>query len=148
MSVHPLLILPAPFPDCEVHYDDQERRDTQRLRHSLKKAFAMGSLVGRVPFLKGEVMIVRWFQVGKSNTSHPSRQSCLSISHFAYKYFLQLPKWWISQDNINCMIAGEKRFTFMHPSYKAQFEVPRLPWGGGENALKICGPLPQNHPFK
>lgn len=30
------------------------------------------------------------------------------------------------QDNINCMIAGEKRFVFMHPSYKAQFEVPQL----------------------
>lgn len=27
------------------------------------------------------------------------------------------------QDNINCMIAGRKRFIFMHPSYKARFEA-------------------------
>jgi len=27
------------------------------------------------------------------------------------------------QDNINCMIAGEKRFVFMHPSYKEDFEA-------------------------
>lgn len=27
------------------------------------------------------------------------------------------------QDNINCMIAGEKRFVFMHPSYKEAFEA-------------------------
>lgn len=27
------------------------------------------------------------------------------------------------QDNINCMIAGEKRFIFMHPSYKHDFEA-------------------------
>lgn len=26
------------------------------------------------------------------------------------------------QDNINCMVAGRKRFVFMHPSYKEQFE--------------------------
>lgn len=30
------------------------------------------------------------------------------------------PTW---KDNINCMIAGEKRFYFMHPSYKDDFEV-------------------------
>lgn len=28
-----------------------------------------------------------------------------------------------AQDNINCMIAGEKRFIFMHPSYKQDFEA-------------------------
>lgn len=28
-----------------------------------------------------------------------------------------------AQDNINCMIAGEKRFIFMHPSYKHDFEA-------------------------
>ncbi|CAJ1438618.1 unnamed protein product [Effrenium voratum] len=27
------------------------------------------------------------------------------------------------QDNINCMLAGEKRFVFMHPSYKKDFEA-------------------------
>jgi len=27
------------------------------------------------------------------------------------------------QDNINCMIAGSKRFVFMHPSWKAKFEA-------------------------
>mmetsp|Transcript_182454 Transcript_182454/g.578190 ORF Transcript_182454/g.578190 Transcript_182454/m.578190 type:complete len:292 (+) Transcript_182454:423-1298(+) len=27
------------------------------------------------------------------------------------------------QDNINCMLAGRKRFIFMHPSYKAKFEA-------------------------
>ncbi|CAK9065198.1 unnamed protein product [Durusdinium trenchii] len=29
----------------------------------------------------------------------------------------------VDMDNINCMIAGEKRFYFMHPSYKDDFEA-------------------------
>ncbi|CAE8628905.1 unnamed protein product [Polarella glacialis] len=68
-----------------------------------------------------------------------------------YLKFLDVHNMWIGrggsksvvhyddQDNINCMLDGEKRFIFMHPSYKNRFEAhpnsPRNQFGWVDTAL-------------
>merc|ERR1712216_218863 len=58
---------------------------------------------------------------------------CMSCG--GYTHFLDVPNMWMGrggsksvihyddQDNINCLFAGHKRFLFMSPKYKKQFEA-------------------------
>jgi len=52
-----------------------------------------------------------YFRYLDSNTMWMGRGGSKSVIHYD------------EQDNMNCMVAGRKRFIFMHPSYKDEFEA-------------------------
>ncbi|CAE7577740.1 unnamed protein product [Symbiodinium sp. CCMP2456] len=118
-----------------------ERFGSERIsgvEHNLKETRAGGQVDGMVKLrdFLGQYNTTDIYMVSgvpKNMMKEVEFLPCLQCG--GYLSFLDTNNFWMGrggsksvvhyddQDNINCMIAGEKRFVFMHPSYKEAFEA-------------------------